>query len=154
MAFKLSKENRNWFKGISKNFTTKFDMYYLCLMMGIASNNKSEADDAGDLIEYWPAEYSNYSNFIIGLMLYVEAKNKGINITKKSTTIEHLNTFLDPDEQSKLSSKKGFTEANKYAHGGCEIMMSKLQAPHLLGEFLKRYQELLKEEIQNNKNFT
>jgi|TARA_B100000315_G_C14200596_1_gene417499 hypothetical protein len=151
--FRLIKDNRNWFKGISKNFSTLFDMYYLCLMMGLAANHKGDDPDSGDLIEYWPTEYASYSNFIIGLILIAEARGKGINIKEKSSTTEHLNTFLDSEELSRLSLKKGFKEANRYANGGCEIMRQKLEPPHYLGEFLKRYQELLKEEVNKNENF-
>ena len=83
-------------------------MYYLCLMMGIASNNKSENPEAGELIDYWADKYSNYANYIIGLILYVEAKNTGIDISNKDTTSQHLNTYLDPNQQSRLSLEKGF----------------------------------------------
>ena len=79
MSFKLSKENRTYFKGISKEFKIKLDMYYLCLMMGLAANNKSENPDAGELIDYWADKYSDYANYIIGLILFVEAKNIGID---------------------------------------------------------------------------
>ena len=113
MSFRLSKENRNYFRGISKDFKIKLDMYYLCLMMGIASNNKSENPEAGELIDYWADKYKDYSNYIIGLILFVEAKNIGIDISNKETTSQHLNNFLEPDEQSNLSLDKGFKEANR-----------------------------------------
>lgn len=153
MTFRLSKEKRTYFKGISKEFKVQLDMYYLCLMMGIAANNKSD-DEGGDLIDYWVDKYSDYSNYIIGLILYVEAKNIGIDISNKETTTKHLNNFLDPNQQSKLSLAKGFKEANRYANGGIEIMMRKIPEPQLLGEFLIKYQSVLKEELNNNKNFS
>jgi hypothetical protein len=153
MAFRLSKDHRSWFQGISKEFKIKLDMYYLCLMMGIAANHKSEMPDAGELLDYWADKYSDYSNFIIGLILFVEAKNIGIDINDKELTSQHLNNFIDPNSISKLSLEKGFKEANRYANGGCEIMMTKIPTPNLLGEFLIKYQEILKEELKNNKNF-
>ena len=70
--FRLSIEDRSWFQGISKNFKNNFDMYYLALMMGLASNNKGDSQEKGDLVEYWP-EQGNYAanqNFIIGLILF------------------------------------------------------------------------------------
>ena len=67
MSFRLSKENRNYFRGISKEFKIKLDMYYLCLMMGIASNNKAENPEAGELIDYWADKYKDYSNYILSL---------------------------------------------------------------------------------------
>ena len=153
MSFKLSKENRTYFKGISKEFKIKLDMYYLCLMMGLAANNKSENPDAGELIDYWADKYSDYANYIIGLILFVEAKNIGIDISNKETTSQHLNNFLDPNQQSRLSLDKGFKEANRYANGGIEIMKRKIPEPQLLGEFLIKYQEVLKDEIKTNENF-
>ena len=153
MSFRLSKENRAYFKGISKEFKIKLDMYYLCLMMGIASNNKSENPEAGELIDYWADKYSNYANYIIGLILYVEAKNIGIDISNKETTSQHLNTVVDPTQLSRLSLEKGFKEANRYANGGMEIMRAKIPERQLLGEFLIKYQEVLKEEINKNGNF-
>ena len=155
--FRLTKDNRSWFQGISKNFKTQFDMYYLCLMMGLAANHKSNAPDTGDLIDYWPKEssYDNHSNFIIGLILLAEARNFGIDITNKEVTKKHLNTFLDPNEHAKLSLKTGFKEANRYAGGGCEIMRDQWQQkPNLFGVFLKNYQEELRKQLENNKDFT
>jgi len=153
MAFRLSKDHRSWFQGISKEFKIKLDMYYLCLMMGIAANKKSEMPDAGELLDYWADKYSDYSNFIIGLILFVEAKNTGIDINDKELTSQHLDCFINPNSVSKLSLEKGFKEANRYANGGCDIMMASIPKPNLLGEFLVKYQEVLKEHLKNNKNF-
>jgi len=47
----------------------------------------------------------------------------------------------------------GFKEANRYANGGIDIMKRKIPENQLLGEFLIKYQEVLKEEIKTNKNF-
>ena len=131
--FRLTKDNRSWFQGISKNFKTQFDMYYLCLMMGLAANHKSDAPDTGDLIDYWPKEsfYDNHSNFIIGLILFLEAKNSGVDIKEKSKTTKLLNEYIDPESFSKLSLKSGFKEANRFAGGGCQIMRDNMQKPNL-----------------------
>ena len=154
MTFRLSKDNRKYFSGISKQFRVDLDMYYLCLMMGIAANHKSDVTGTGgDLINYWPDKYNDYANFIIGILLFVEAKNVGIDISNKDTTTNHLNNFLDPNERSKLSLAKGFKEANRYANGGMEILVQKIPPPQLLGEFLVKYQSVLKEEIKKNNNF-
>lgn len=153
MTFRLSKDNRKYFAGISKQFRVDLDMYYLCLMMGIAANHKSDTTETGDLIDYWPDKYKDYANFIIGIILFVEAKNVGIDISNKDTTSNHLNTFLDPNQGSKLSLSKGFKEANRYANGGMEILVQKIPPPQLLGEFLVKYQSVLKEEIKKNNNF-
>ena len=90
---------------------------------------------------------------VIGLILFVEAKNIGIDISNKETTSQHLNNFLDPNQQSKLSLDKGFREANRYANGGMEILKRKIPEPQLLGEFLIKYQDILKEELKDNSNF-
>ena len=153
--FRLSIEDRSWFQGISKNFKNNFDMYYLALMMGLASNNKGDSQEKGDLVEYWP-EQGNYAanqNFIIGLILFLEAKNNGVDIKEKTKTTKLLNNYIDPDSFSKLSLKSGFKEANRYASGGCQIMRDKIQKPHLFGVFLKNYQEQLKIQIQENRHF-
>ena len=41
----------------------------------------------------------NVSNYIIGLILFVEAKNIGIDISNKETTSQHLNNFLTDFEE-------------------------------------------------------
>ena len=117
-------------------------MYYLCLMMGIAANHKSDTTETGDLIDYWPDKYKDYANFIIGIILFVEAKNVGIDISNKDTTSNHLNTFLDPNQGSKLSLSKGFKEANRYANGGMELGAE--NSPPWPREFLVKYQLLKK----------
>ena len=45
-------------------------------MMGLASNHKGESPEKGDLVRYWPEKgnYSNNSNFIIGLILFWKPK--------------------------------------------------------------------------------
>ena len=62
-------------------------------MMGIAANHKSDSTETVDLIDYWPDKYNDYSNYIIGI-LFVEAKNVGIDISNSDTTTNHLNNFL------------------------------------------------------------
>tara|TARA_Y100000816_G_C25754175_1_gene396454 strand:+ start:69 stop:539 length:471 start_codon:yes stop_codon:yes gene_type:complete len=153
--FRLTSENRSWFQGISKNFQTDFDMYYLCLMMGLASNHKGESPEKGDLVRYWPEKgnYSNNSNFIIGLILFLEAKSMGVDIKEKSKTTKHLNTYLDPEAFSKLSLQSGFREANRYASGGCEIMKDNMQKPNLFGVFLKKFYEELNRQVNSNRHF-
>ena len=66
------------------------DMYYLCLMMGIAANHKSDVTGTGDLINYWPDKYNDYANFIIGILLFVEAKKCWHRYCNKDTTTNHL----------------------------------------------------------------
>ena len=53
--------------------------------------------DKGDLVEYWP-EQGNYAanqNFIIGLILFLEAKNNGVDIKEKSKTLS-IGESVDP----------------------------------------------------------
>ena len=151
--FKLTKENRDWFVGIKKTFSTEFDMYYLCLIVGIAANEKGEAPALGDLIAYFPSDYTNYSSSILGIILVAEAGNLGISIEEKNQAQEHLGVFIDPGNLSKLSYA-GIKSANQYADGGCGILRAKLQKPNHLGAFLNKYKNLINEEIVKNKNFT
>ena len=153
--FRLSMEDRSWFQGISKNFKADFDMYYLALMMGLAANHRVDSPDKGDLVDYWP-EKGNYAanqNFIIGLILFLEAKNSGVDIKEKSKTTKLLSEYIDPESFSKLSLKSGFKEANRFAGGGCQIMRDNMQKPNLFGVFLKNYQQQLKIQIQENRHF-
>ena len=64
--------------------------------MGIAANHKSDTQKCG-FEDYWPDKYKDYANFIIGIILFVEAKNVGIDISNKDTTLS-FNTFLDPNQ--------------------------------------------------------
>ena len=82
--------SRKYFKGISKQFRVDLDMFYLCLMMGIAANHKSDVTGTGDLINYWPDKYNDYANFIIGILLFVEAKNVGIDISNKDVVTKKV----------------------------------------------------------------
>ena len=110
----------------------------------------------GDLVRYWPEKgnYSNNSNFIIGLILFLEAKSMGVDIKEKAKTTKHLNTYLDPDSFSKLSLQSGFREANRYASGGCELMKDNIQKPNLFGVFLKKFYEELNRQINSNRHFS
>ena len=100
--FRLTSENRSWFQGISKNFQTDFDMYYLCLMMGLASNHKGESPEKGDLVRYWPEKgnYNNNSNFI---------KNVDEAINKR---------FSMPDRRKGYIQKATIGDHKVYLHTG------------------------------------
>jgi hypothetical protein len=73
-AFRLRKEAKSWFKEINdkNNLSIDFDLYYYCLMAGLAVNIKKDdflVGDTSELIEYFPARYKEKSRIIVSIFL-------------------------------------------------------------------------------------
>lgn len=152
--FRFQKDHRKWFKNIRSELNYDFDAFYMCFVAGVAANKKIDYDNSSDsdLIDYFPGEYTKTSKLIISLFLVAESLSLGINISKKNEAIQHLNTFIDPDTQSRLS-RDGYKSFNQYAAGGYEVITNELQQPFKLGIFLTFYHDMIDKKFSENKLF-
>ncbi|BBD08434.1 hypothetical protein [Desulfovibrio ferrophilus] len=149
MPFYLRNDTDNWFKNIKDQkpyFETKFDIYYLCLMLGIASGKKSKVHGKSETTEFqknFVKTYIPVQKLIIGLMISSELKRYGISPTEKTLVQEHLASIIDPDVSTKLTDK-GLNTLNEYASGGYEILAENFTSkPYDVEEFLTSYCGLL-----------
>jgi len=162
MYFKLRDDARSWFSKLCKSklgdkepFTTAFDFYYLCALAGIAGGKPKTPPDgwsqgAGDLVDYFPAEYKSHRGMIIGLLLTAELARMGIETTEKEEVKAKLNDIIDPDSPSKLSDS-GVRRLNEYSSGGYELLVEKLgRKPEFPEDFLLDCREEINIAIEEN----
>src|SRR4051812_36711174 len=99
MAFRLRQEADDWFKFIFKKdgpIQTKFDIYYLCLMLGFASGRLEKSTDAVEIVAYFVTEYKSVQRMVIGLLLIVELHRLGSDLSDKKELQKLMNQYLDP----------------------------------------------------------
>jgi hypothetical protein len=152
MAFRLRKDTKKWFKHIEKELPLGFDMYYLCLMAGLASGRKEDvaADDATDLVNDFPREYRSKGRIIIALFLSRELKALGIRLSERSTLHSEIQKLIDPLSSSHLTDI-GMKEINRYSFGGFDVLTEWFQdQPRNIETFLPLYKQRLDETLEAN----
>jgi len=159
MAFFIRREADNWVKELQKNdlIRTQFDLYYLFFLKGISTLDKNpklkDKEVLKELIDYFPSDYDGSKNIIVGLLVNTELKRLGIPLDDKENVQKKYNQIVEPESQSKLTSK-GFTLMNEYASRGFELLNEELgnKSASLAPEFLINVYRNLNEEFQQNYN--
>jgi len=160
--FQLRDDARDWFSKLCKSklgdkepFTTAFDFYYLCVLAGIAAGEPTTPPDgwsqgAGDLVDYFPAEYKSHRSMIIGLLLSAELGRLGIATTEKEEVKAKLNEIIDSDSPSKLSDM-GVRRLNEYSSRGFELLVEKLgRKPEFPEDLLLDCMDEINIAVENN----
>ncbi|MEA5533733.1 hypothetical protein [Crocosphaera sp. XPORK-15E] len=152
-SFRMRHDAEDWFSKIKNQkppLNTKFDLYYLCLMMGLASKsyNIPAASNSTDFVEYFVSDYQSQQNLIIGLLIQAELSDKGLSLDDKSQTKKILKDLIDPSSITNLTDY-GIDRMNAYASGGFDYLQTKTPQPYYAEEFLISYVRLLQEEMDN-----
>lgn len=124
MPFRLRKATRDWFKNISSDFALDFDMYYLCLIAGLATGRKDKdvpASETTELVTDFPGVYREKGRLIIALFLSQELKALGIKMSERTPLHSTIRGLVDPLASSHLS-ETGLRELNRYSFGGFEVL--------------------------------
>jgi hypothetical protein len=151
MPFRLRKDAREWFKGISDELTLDFDIYYLCLMAGLATGKKAfpPANEATDLTQDFPGEYRSRGRLIVSLLLTRELRRMGIEFTERVTLHKEIAKLIDPLSSTHLSAS-GMDEINHYSFGGFDVLADWFEdRPRHLETFLPQYRRHLKNAVQD-----
>ncbi len=151
-SFQLRRDVDEWFSNIkvgkTQQIKTDFDLYYFCLMIGLATkskNNPSERCKCRDFIDYFVRDYQSQQNLIIGLLIRAELENLGISLDEKDATKKQLLKLIDPSSQTNLTDE-GIDKINAYASGGFDYLRAKIgEKPHHLENFLQSYVKILRE---------
>ncbi|EAZ89973.1 hypothetical protein CY0110_07249 [Crocosphaera chwakensis CCY0110] len=154
-------EAREWFSKIKKPtkdtppINTDFDLYYLCLMMGLASKNKSTPDPShsADFVDRFVKQHERQQNLIIGLLIQAELSDKSLTLDDKNQAKKILKDLIDPTNRFTSLTDDGMDKMNAYASGGFDYLQSKMPKPYFAEDFLIRYVEILKTEMDNNHNW-
>lgn len=143
MAFKMRTEVDEWFAKIFKAkdspLTTKFDYYYLCLMMGLAKRKADTLTSGSEFVPYFVNDYRPVQNLIIGLLIAVEAGLQGVDLKNRSAIKKLLSLYVSPEPSVALTAD-GFQRLNDYANGGFNTIVSAYpEVPWVAADFLQWY---------------
>ncbi len=153
MAFRMRQEVEDWFKHISKKepLATKFDLYYLCLMMGLATSRCDPFQGSTEFVDNFVADYKPVQRLIIGLLMIAEMSLNGIDLKDTIKTQELINVYIDPTQSSHLR-EMGFGRLNGYANGGFNVILETLEEkPRQVESFLQWYSQTLSQKATKNK---
>jgi len=156
MHFRLRQDTLEWFKKIEsqKPIETMFDLYYFCLMVGLATGRTSvpakRCSDYSDFIDNFVTAYRPYQRLIIGLLLRVELAHFGISIKEKDEVSKTIIELIDPNSQTNLTDR-GMERLNEYASGGFDYLSEKFDAkPHNIENFLRVFVETVREAVDQS----
>jgi hypothetical protein len=155
MAFRIRQSVDQWFKHIGpKNngtLKTKFDLFYLCLLLGLADGKPEKVENAPEFVNNFVTEYQGVQNIIIGLMILAELSRQGINAEEKESVRKVFSQYVDPKAPANLSDA-GESKLNEYASRGFDILSKEIPTvPYDETEFLRQYVPVLRKTIDNNK---
>lgn len=141
--FRFRRQADHWFKHIGEKepFKTKFDRYYLCVLLGLAGRRESNPMDAPGFIDYFVDDYARQKLLLVGLLLRVELAHFGIELEDRDDVRDSLDRLVGP---SGLTAH-GVSRLNAYASGGFDLLIEQYgeAQPYTPEEFLPRYVEIL-----------
>ena len=152
MAFRMRSEVDDWFKYIFKQgpIQTKFDLYYLCLMMGLATGQCERATSSQDFVDYFVAEYKPVQRLILGLFIMAEISRLGLEVSEREEVRKLINDYLDPTNPAHLR-EDGFAKLNDYANAGFNVIVKELvNKSHHVEVFAQWYAEALAKKVEGN----
>lgn len=146
MPFRLSKDAREWFQHIKDGFDLDFDIYYLCLMAGLATGKKGSVSttQAPELVDNFPAAYRSKGRVIVALFLSKELEALGISMSERDQVYGQIAKLVAPLEPSGLSHM-GMEEMNRYSYGGFDVLANEWfeDRPRIMEVFLPMFREKL-----------
>lgn len=146
MPFRLSKDAREWFQHIEDGFELDFDIYYLCLMAGLATGKKGSVPttQAPELVDYFPTAYQSKARVIVALFLSKELEAFGISMSERDQVYGQIAQLVDPLTPSGLSDV-GMREMNRYSYGGFDVLANEWfeERPRIMEVFLPMFRKNL-----------
>lgn len=145
MYFRLRRDADDWFKDISGHFTTKFDLYYLCLMCGFAANRRATlaANKATDITDSFPSEFREKGNLLVGILINSELVKSGIDLKERESVNKLIGRLVTPASQSYLTDD-GVKAMNEYANAGFDILLEQFNdRPRTIETFVRRYSNIV-----------
>jgi hypothetical protein len=156
MSFRLRSDADDYFRHIAATdgpIRTKFDQYYLSLMIGLTTGRNERAASAPEFVTYFVADYAPIGRLLVGLLVVVEAARLGVELTEKGDVKKLLSDYLDPTNPTSLS-EAGFQKLNDYANGGYSALVEAIpQKPHHVEDFLQAYTSLIGTAVSQSKTW-
>lgn len=161
MSFRLRTKAEKWFSEVdgSEPFSTKFDLYYFCVMVGLASGRRSEPSDSDDtareIVDHFIQDYQGAQHLVLGLLVVAKARRAGIRLKEKDEVRKVFGRLLTPTSNTGLTDK-GMQLLNSYASGGFDFMAeSRKSKPASPDEFLRDFLQLMDTAVETaGKNYS
>jgi len=155
MPFRLRNEASAWFKDIKSELgaAPMFDMYYFCLIAGLATNKLAQVADAesSELVDSFPAEYAPRGRLVMALFIGRELRRQGVRFSERAAVNASIRRLVDPNSPSRLSAE-GLKLLNQYSHGGFEVLTTQEwfeDRPRKLDTFLPLFHRHLKRVLDS-----
>lgn len=150
MPFRLRTDAEKWFSEIDgrEPIKTKFDLYYFCLLAGLASGRYVDISRQGvtarDIVQDFILDYRPAARLMIGLLLVAELSRSGIAPSERLAVRKLVKQLVEPGSSG--LSDEGFRAMNGYASGGYEFLAeSRDHRPASPDEFLRDFTVLIGE---------
>jgi hypothetical protein len=124
MSFRISKKAENFGKQLRDNkfFETKFDVYYICAMVGLSEGYKDpDIEDADEILRDYPKSFREDFRLVNGLLVSTYLKDNGVSLENRVQIRKVINKLLDPNNAARLTDE-GFKQLNMYSAGGADIL--------------------------------
>jgi hypothetical protein len=152
MPFRLRKDARDWFRGIQGALGLDFDIYYFCLMAGLATGRRASppASEATDLAQDFPGDYRSRGRILVALLITRELKTLGVGYKERTTLHKEISKLIDPQSATHLSSS-GLDAMNQYSFGGFDVLTEWFEdRPRHLETFLPQLRARLHEAVMKS----
>jgi hypothetical protein len=145
MPFRLRRDSRKWFQDIAGDFEVDFDMYYLCLVAGLAAGGRRaevKTSDTTELVDTFPGSYREKGRVIIALFLATEIERMGISQDDREAVHKQIRELVDPRTPSQLS-EDGMKLMNQISYGVFDVLTEQFDdRPRSIESFLVGYDRL------------
>lgn len=155
MSFRLRIDAQKWFSELDGKapFKSMFDIYYFCLMAGLASGRYRDPAKLGlqtrEMTDYFIEDYKAAQRLLIGMLVIAELRKGGIDLQEKAAVREVFKRLISPNSSSSLTDD-GFKAMNAYASGGYEFLAeSRETKPASAEEFLRDYLILIDNAVES-----
>ena len=152
MPFRLREDAERWFAALDGKEPAKhkFDLYYFCLMAGLASGRTSDPSRLGarEIIDEFIQDYQPAQRLLIGLLVAAEVRRGGIDLREKEAVRGVFRRLVTPASQTQLTDE-GMRCMNAYASGGYDLLSeSRDTAPASPEEFVRDFVGLMAEAVE------
>jgi len=152
--FKISREANKWCDkiGVSTGngkgaIKTKLDFFYLAALIGFASGRAQPLASAEsmDITDKWTSDFQEYRDLMIGILVAMDFKNKGLMVSLKTKEIvkKDLLNMININSSTRMA-ESAVSLLNSFSNGGFEVMREKrgaLLPPENQIAFLQWYLE-------------
>ena len=152
MPFRIREDAERWFKELDgkEPAKAKFDLYYFCLMAGLASGRTSDPSGLGarEIIDEFIQDYQPAQRLLIGLLVAAEVQRGGIDLSEKAAVRAVFGRLVTPGSKTQLTDE-GMRCMNAYASGGYDFLAESRDVPPASPEeFLRDFVGLVGEAIE------